>query len=57
MAEETKPVEVPKEEAPAATAEATATETPAVAAEATEEAAVPAGMSFPAFLQNNLERL
>lgn len=44
MADENKPVEVPKEEAPAATTEATTTETPAVATEAKEEAVAPAGM-------------
>lgn len=40
MADETKPVEVPKEETPVTTTEATTAEAPAV--EAKEEAAVPA---------------
>lgn len=40
MADETKPVEVPKEETPVTTTEATTAEVPAT--EAKEEAAVPA---------------
>lgn len=57
MAEENKPVEVPKEEAPATITEAVAaTETPAQPEIKTEETAAPAGMCDPLLLFLSLSR-